>query len=88
MVFECPAMQPVRKRYPALFSPAQSTMQLFMWQHDIVGVASWIVWMPLVPSLMLLMMHQSHLLSPGGWMDTFTQLSSLRYALVAWSCYI
>ena len=34
-----PAMQPVRDRYPALFSPAQGTMQLFMWQQDIVGVA-------------------------------------------------
>ena len=32
-------MQPVRDRYPALFSPAQGTKQLFMWQQDIVGVA-------------------------------------------------
>ena len=33
LVFECPAMQPVRDCYPALFSPAQGTMQLFMWQQ-------------------------------------------------------
>ena len=38
-----PAMQPVRDRYPALFSPAQGTMQLFMWQQDIVGVAHYIM---------------------------------------------
>ena len=25
-------------RYPALFSPAKGSMQLLMWQHDIVGV--------------------------------------------------
>ena len=42
LVFECPAMQCVRDRYPALFSPATNTMQLFMWQHDIVGVAHFI----------------------------------------------
>ena len=29
----------VRDRYPALFSPAPGSMQLFMWQTDIVGVA-------------------------------------------------
>ena len=29
----------VRGPYPALFSPATDTMQLFMWQRDIVGVA-------------------------------------------------
>ena len=38
-IFECPAMQCVRDRYPALFSPAKNTMQLFRWQHDILGVA-------------------------------------------------
>ena len=42
LVFECPAMQCVRDRYPALFSPAKNTMQLFMWQRDIVGVAHYI----------------------------------------------
>ena len=35
-------MQCVRDRYPALFSPAKNTMQLFMWQRDIVGVAHYI----------------------------------------------
>ena len=37
LVFECPAMQCVRYQHPTLFSPAKNTMQLFMWQHDIVG---------------------------------------------------
>ena len=66
LVFECPAMQPVRDRYPALFSPAQGTMQLFMWQQDIVGwhTTLWIVLMPLVPCPMLLMTHQPHLHQP------------------------
>ena len=36
-------MQCVRDRYPALFSPAKNTMQLFMWQHDSVGVAQYIM---------------------------------------------
>ena len=31
-------MQCVRDRCPALFSPAKNTMQLFMWQRNIVGV--------------------------------------------------
>ena len=39
---ECPAMQCVRDRYPALFSPANNTMQLFMWQRNIVGVAHFV----------------------------------------------
>ena len=42
LVFECPAMQCVRDRYPALFSPAKHTMQLFMWQRNIVGVAHFV----------------------------------------------
>ena len=42
-VLECPVMQPVRDHYPALFSPARSTTQLFIWQHDIVGVAQYIL---------------------------------------------
>ena len=42
LVFECPAMQCVRDRYPALFSPAKNTMQLFMWQRNIVGVAHFV----------------------------------------------
>ena len=32
----------VRHWYPALLSPAKNTMQLFMWQHDIVAVAHYI----------------------------------------------
>jgi hypothetical protein len=42
-VLECPAMQSVRDRYPALFHVSKSTMQLFMWQADIVGVAHYIM---------------------------------------------
>ena len=42
-MFECPAMQCVRDRYPALFSPANNTMQLFMWQRNIVGAAQYIM---------------------------------------------
>ena len=36
-------MQCVRDRYPALFSPAKNTMQLFMWQRDIVRVTHYIM---------------------------------------------
>ena len=35
LLFEFPAMQCVRVRYPTLFSPANNTMQLFMWQGNI-----------------------------------------------------
>ena len=35
-------MQGVRDRYPALFTPANNTMQLFMWQRNIVGVAHFV----------------------------------------------
>ena len=35
-------MQCVRDRYPALFSPAKNTMQLFMWQRNIVGMAHFV----------------------------------------------
>ena len=42
LVLECPAMQCVWDRYPALFSPSKNTMQLIMWQGDIVGVAHYI----------------------------------------------
>jgi hypothetical protein len=41
-VFECPALQWLWDRYLALFGPAKNTMQLFMWQRDIVGVAHYI----------------------------------------------
>ena len=43
MVFECPALQTVRDRYPTLFAPAHSTMQLFLWQPDLVRVAHFIM---------------------------------------------
>ena len=35
-------MQCVRDWYPALFSPASNTMQLFMWQRNTVEVAHFI----------------------------------------------
>ena len=38
LVLEYPAMQCVRDWYPALVSHAKSTMQLFMWQHDFMGM--------------------------------------------------
>ena len=51
----------------------KNTMQLFMWQRDIVGVAHYIMDCfegCLVPSMMLLVMHQlSFFISPGGWLD-------------------
>ena len=43
LVFQCPAMQPVRDRYPALFSPARGTMQLYMCQQNNVGVVHYIM---------------------------------------------
>ena len=43
LVFERPAMQSVRDRYPALYSPERSTVQLFMRQHDTVGLAHYIM---------------------------------------------
>ena len=66
LVFECPAMQCVRDRYPALFSPATNTMQLFMWQRNTVGwhTLSRIVFRCLLPKIMLLMMHQPPLHQP------------------------
>ena len=59
-------LQPVRDRYPALFSPACSTMQLFIWQPDTVGVAHCILdcFDFLGALLMLLMMRQPHLHQP------------------------
>ena len=42
-MFGCPAMQCVRNRYSALFSPANNTMHLFMWQRNIVRVAHYIM---------------------------------------------
>ena len=58
-------MQCMRGRYPALFSPAENTMQLFMWQRDTVGWAHYAMYcfMCLVP-LMLLMVPEPHLHQP------------------------
>ena len=59
-------MQCVRDRYPGFFSPATKTMQLFMWQLGIVGrhTTVFIILRCLVPSMMSLMRHQSHLHRP------------------------
>ena len=38
LVFECPAVQHVRDRYPHLFSGPAQTMQEFMWQVDMRSV--------------------------------------------------
>ena len=42
LVFACPAMQPVRDRFPHLFRDDAMTMQAFMWQEDIIAVARFI----------------------------------------------
>ena len=42
MVFECPALQRVRDKYATLFVHATYTMQQFMWQADLGGVAHFI----------------------------------------------
>ncbi len=39
LVHECPAVQKIRDKYPALFGADIRTMQQFMCQLDIVGVA-------------------------------------------------
>ena len=41
--FDCPALQPVQDYFPALFSPANNNMQLFMWRRDSVGMAHYIM---------------------------------------------
>ena len=43
LVLESPAMQIVRDRNRALSGLAKGTMQLFMWQPDIVGVAHFLM---------------------------------------------
>ena len=44
MVFECPALQGVRDKYAALFVAVDgaSTMQQFMWQQNVIGVAHFV----------------------------------------------
>ena len=41
LVFECPALQAVRDKYARLFH-AVTTMRLFVWQDDLVGVAKFL----------------------------------------------
>ena len=43
LVFECPALQSVQDRYPGLFGADTVTMQQFMRQLDIVGVAHFVM---------------------------------------------
>ena len=42
LVFECPAMQPVRDQFAHLFGDDSTTMQASMWQDDLHGVARFI----------------------------------------------
>ena len=42
LIFECPAVQCVRDKYAALFACDNCTMQQFMWQADLVGVAHFV----------------------------------------------
>ena len=39
LVFECPAVQPVRDQYAGLFTGPGQTMVQFMWQQNLTGVA-------------------------------------------------
>ena len=43
MLFECPALQPVRDRYAALFGPSIVTVRQFIWQLDVVAVAHFVM---------------------------------------------
>lgn len=43
MVFECPSLQHLRDKYAALFGPGVDTMQRFMWQADLLGVAHFVM---------------------------------------------
>ena len=85
-------MQGVRDRYPALFNPAINTMQLFIWQHDILGVAHYIMDCFEVFGVLdnapddastALPAHKLVFISPGGWIDviySFIQASSIASA--------
>jgi hypothetical protein len=42
LIFECSVVQPIRNRYPSLFTGPGQTMQQFMWQADIAGVVHFI----------------------------------------------
>ena len=43
MIFECPALQGVRNKYAALFGCGTHTMQQFMWQENLMGVAHFVM---------------------------------------------
>jgi len=43
MIFECPALQALRDKYAGLFASGACTMQQFMWQADITGVAHFVM---------------------------------------------
>ena len=43
-VLECPATQYVRDWCPTLSSAAENTMQLFMWQRNVVLVVPHYIW--------------------------------------------
>ena len=61
-----PSMQCVRDRYPGLFQA--TTMQQFMWQDDIVGVAHFVHSTYCMPLSMLTLLLTPHLSSSeGGW---------------------
>ena len=69
LIIKCPAMQSVMDRCPALVSPERvPCMQLIMRQHDIVGLAHYIVrfnccrWCPVCCSC--IMYHLSSALAP------------------------
>ena len=64
-LFECPAMAMQCDRYPALFSTATNTMQLFMWQRNIVVVAHFQDCFEVLGALDdAPVMHQPHLHQP------------------------
>jgi hypothetical protein len=43
LVFQCPALQPIRCTYPGLFGADIVTIQQFMWQLDIVRFAQFVM---------------------------------------------
>jgi hypothetical protein len=42
LIFTCPAVEHVRRRFPQLFQLRYRGVRSFMWQHDLVAVASFI----------------------------------------------
>ncbi len=43
MIFECPAVGPLRNRYAPLFLAGGESMQAFLWQKDMVGVVRFVL---------------------------------------------